>query len=480
MRLRKLTSTFLAASIAATTMISTSIVVSAVTFTSADDFIADVIETALAGVESSTKDTAIATAKSKITISGDAVSYDGAPIGYWYSDSDTTLWADTGRTTELFKKTTAGYETDPTTLKLIMSDVNEDLVDTYTPSTTDWSKIIGRYDVKLGDITIPANQWIKCDIASNDKPITTNEVVNISALSGIDRNTIGSGQYSSKNIYILSYMIDSNGKLYLQNGIAQLFTFAGSWHATWINANGTSLGYSWRDGKTETTHGNASCSYKPLIKVGLTSSGTDLKAKIYATNTSHSDCDSLFPYESTEGDSFKITTVQLLNVNDGGDINSSSVADAKSVGVIYFTGTQGNITDSISCKNAVPKMYTSNSASRTVTGSALLTKRLAKITSLAPTDYLEVGSAGWLVNGTDNFDTYLGVQSLTMAGDTVDIDAVAEVEALNFNVVVPTTLPIYVASDGTITAATNATAENKSNAAVRITDIVISEKLESG
>ena len=101
-------------------------------------------------------------------------------------------------------------------------------------------------------------------------------------------------------------------------------------------------------GQTEGSSSSVYCSDSSIIKVGLTSSGTDLKAKIYATNTSHSDCDSLFPYESTEGDSFKITTAQLLNVNDGGDINSSPVADAKSVGVVYFTGSQTNITDSIS------------------------------------------------------------------------------------------------------------------------------------
>ena len=116
MRFKKLTSAIMAA-LAATCITTSQVVFADATFASASDFITDVVNVALAEVTSATKDDAIATMQSKLTTSGDQVLYDGNTIGYWYSDTSTTLYADNTKTDTLFKRTASGYDVDPTLIQ---------------------------------------------------------------------------------------------------------------------------------------------------------------------------------------------------------------------------------------------------------------------------------------------------------------------------------------------------------------------------
>lgn len=459
MRLRKLASTLLAATLAATA-VTTSQVVYAADFTSATDFLDDVINVALTDVESSTKSDAITATNAKLSVTENTVAFDGRTIGYWFANNSTTLWKDEAQTEKLFEKSATGYDVDPDLLKTLLSDVNEGLVDTYIPNTSDWSKIIGRYDVTLGNITIPANQWVPCDIASASDPITTNEVANFSAISGISGNNI-TVHWGATNPYIMGYIVDSSGKLWVQNLCMQLYKYT-YWEADAYTVGGAGVGL---------PANSASMSAQPLIKIGLNADSSKLRTSVYVTNATNDKSSFLGSGESHN----------LLSINDAGEVFSGDFSAAKSIGFLYFTGAKATaITNETSFKESLANMFTSNSASRTVTKSALLSKRLAKLSSLAETDVLTVSESGWFVNNTTDLDTFLGTQTIAMAGDTADIDAVAEIEPLHFNVVVPTTLPIHVATDGTVTVATNATIENKSNAAVRITDLNIDAKPESG
>lgn len=483
MRFKKLTSAVVAAVVAATCITTSQVVFADATFASASDFITDVISTSLADIESTTKDDAIATMQGKLTTSGDAVLYDGATIGYWYTDDSTTLYVDEAKTDVLFKKSVTGYEVDPDLMKILLTDINDNLVDTYTPTTSDWSKIIGKYDVTLGDITIPANQWVKAEYETDKDPLLNGKSVNISRLTGIKSTGLGS-QWTDTNLYICSWLIDDTGKLYLQNQILTYFIYTGNYKGTGDTLSSASPYTAGTSGKPNaatldlTFSSNSSPSSEPLIKAGIINYDTSLYTRVYVTDATHT------VYHCTSSDSdlggYSETNAKLCNIDDPAIINTCSLENAKAYGVVYFTGAQiPSATSNSTFNSQHDKMFTSNSASRQVTGNTILTKRLAKFAALEDTDILTITPTSWLVNGTD-IDTFMSTQNMLTAGETADISAVAEIEPLCFNVVVPTTLPIYVATDGTVTTATNATVTNKSNAAVRITDINITAKPECG
>lgn len=69
---------------------------------------------------------------------------------------------------------------------------------------------------------------------------------------------------------------------------------------------------------------------------------------------------------------------------------------------------------------------------------------------------------------------------ITGPGDTAVITGSIEVEQANFCVVVPSNLPMYVDSNGDVTAATNAEIQNLGTGAVKLTKVDISEKKDSG
>ena len=486
MRFKKLTSAAIAATLAATCITTSQVVFAETSFSSPSEFITDVVTTAIVDIVSATKDDAIATMQSKLTTSGDAVLYDGNTIGYWYADDSTTLYADDTKTDTLFKKTATGYETDPTLLGTLLSDINDNLVDTYVPTTEDWSKIIGKYDVTLGDITIPANQWVQAEATTDCDPLLNGKSVNISRLSGIDASSALLGNYTSTSMYICSWLVDNAGKLYLQNQLLNV-NISPAMEDYWYHQTDTldsnevtTGGRFYQVPKLDSVStGSGSTMYKsvaPLIKAGLISSGTGLYARVYNVNATHTSvvCNG-------SGSALSATSAKLCCVDDPAIINTCLLEDAKAYGVVYFTGGQAPLISNDATFNSQhDRMFEINSATRRVMKNANLTKRLLKLTALDSSDVLTITPTDWRVNNTESIDQYMASQNMLAAGETADINAVAEIEPLSFNVVLPTTLPIYVATDGTVSTATNATVNNKSNAAVRITDVTITAKPTCG
>ena len=428
---------------------------------------------ALAEVTSATKDDAIATMQSKLTTSGDQVLYDGNTIGYWYSDTSTTLYADNTKTDTLFKRTASGYDVDPTLIETLLSDINNDLVDTYTPTTTDWSKIVGKYDITLGDITIPANQWLPLDVIADAEPISSNDVTNVSTLTGINATTLVKGSSEPNSLCFVAYAIDKNGKLYLGNSIKHIWLASNGWAIDQFGFNHTNSGV-WFD-ESDSQYAATFPETIPLLKVGMKRDGSDLVPRVYVTSYTNDK----YRYANGNTAATRANMNKFYLIEDSGETYTYEESTLKSCGIFYFTLAQSPTIVS-AYQSKFIEMFTSNSASRQVTGNTTLSKRLVKLTALDAADTLTVTPTAWLVNSTGNIDTYMSTQNMLLAGDTADINAVAEIEPLSFNVVVPTTLPIYVATDGTVSTATNATVKIKSNAAVRITAIDIREKAESG
>ena len=161
--------------------------------------------------------------------------------------------------------------------------------------------------------------------------------------------------------------------------------------------------------------------------------------------------------------------------NDGDAINTHQAC-----GIAYYIPTQTY--SNIGMQELVRLLNTrfnSYSATKTVTGNSILSKRVAKLGALSETDVLIISPTNWTVNDTD-IDEYIGEQLLTVAGGTADMGVAVEVETKNFQVVLPTTLPVFVALDGTVSTATNAAIVNESNAAVTITDLNINAAPASG
>ena len=469
MRMNKLIGSVLAIALAAPyTVVSTS---AAETFSSAEDLITDAVNVALAGIASSTMNNGIAYMQSKLSVSGDAVLYDGNTIGYWYSDSSDILYADSTKTEKLIAPTTDGYTVDPDTLKPILIDINSKLKDVYTPTSDDWSKLIHKYDVTLGDFTVPADQWVKTAGAlSTNAPFT-----NMYTLTNINVDNIGD-TYEDNSLIVFAYAIDKSGDLYIQ--AAQTMISLGSdsyWH------NVISYMGSVDQKEAITTFGggsairNTTCSTAKvaLVYSNPSSAGTTLTTAVKITN----DLDTVV---STVVQPVSYSGNTVIKVDGSGTKYSGSYADLKETGFCWLTSQQMEITDWTTFHNKTVSSARTSSCSKTVVGNTKLSKRITKLASLADSDVLSVTSAGWFVNGTENFDTLFGVQQLTNAGDTADINAVAEIEPLTFNVVVPTTLPLYIDSAGVVTTASNATVTNKSNAAVKLTDIDIIAKDDSG
>lgn len=484
MKFRKIISTVAVISLAATNLaLSQSPVFAETTFASPSDFITDVVNISLIDIESTTKSTAIANMKSNITVSGDEVFYDGASIGYWYSEDSSTLYANSSKTDILIEASGSGYNVDPTLLGTILTDINADLVENYTPTTGDWSKIIGKYDVTLGSITIPTDQWIKTEVSvDGTDPLNDEKYVNISQLSGIDQSYRGSTNYNDYNLYIFAWLVNDTGELYLQNQIIKTERSTGGSNY-WNGACDTMQATATSINNTNKVIGNSlnpiSAPYAdkiPLIKAGVMQKGNGLYTRVYTTDSTHS---SVYAYGGATNTTE--TNAELYKVDSPSVKNTCTLENAKSYGIVYFTGAQAaQITTAATFSSEHDNMFTSNSCSKEVIGNKTLTKRILNLGALAADDVLNVSATGWIVNGTTNIDKYLASQYIVTAGDTASIDVTAEIEPLSFKVVVPTTLPIYVGTDGTVTTATNATVENQSNATVKISDLEIIADAESG
>lgn len=476
-----------AATIIATTAFPQMSVYAATDFATAQDFLTDVINTSLTEIESSGKAAAVNTTTGKITTNGDEVLFDGARIGYWTSSTSSTLYADNAFTTPLIEEVAEGYDCDPTVLKALLADTNSNIVENYTPTTDDWSKIVGRYDITLGDITIPAEQWVPAEYETDKDPLLNGKAVNISQLSGIDANTRGyGGAFSSDAIYVCAWLVDDQGKLYLQTLLQSLSASSKDRDYYLVNGDVLSgtLSQDSLDGQpsantiTLSSNGGTICypASLPLIKAGLIRINNGLFTRIYATTSTHSSvrCPNITDYLVRE------YTAALRSIGDASVTSTCNIDDAKAYGIVYFTGAQAPAIDTNTFTNEHNKMFTSYSTSKLVRGNTKLTKRVNALTQLEPANTITVKANGWYTLNGSNIDTIVTTQNIQSAGDTADISAVADVEPLNFNVIVPSALPIYVDSNGVVSTATNASIINRSGAPIQITGVDITAKPESG
>lgn len=439
------------------------------TFASASELLGDVLSTSVVGISSKDLSTARSDVETSITVNGDEVLYKGSSLGYWYSDTPSTLYKDSSKSSTVVKAVTDGYEVSSNLLYKLLDDVNEGLVENYVPTTEDWSKIVGKYDISLGDITIPADQWIPVSTRTANDALTGDNSINLSSISGIDGGTIGKIWTSTNYIGAFSWGLDNSGNLWVQPTIV----FIG------LNSSNTKIwgtGYSSASGASLTSSLNGvTVSDANLLKASIIDKGATMCACLTAQNAVGTSNGSYFTNDAVTSND------RLTKVIDPSLKYANLTTQLKQTGIAYVTGEQiGSTTVQSQVTDIVKHMFDSYSCGKLVRGNTKLTKRLCKIATLSNSDVLTVKNSGWYVNDGTSIDNYMGVQQMANAGDTADINAVAEVEPLNFNVVVPTTLPVYVDSEGITTVASNATITNKSNSSVKLTDINIVPKTESG
>lgn len=471
MKLRNCVSMLTAVAITTTAFVMPQSAVYAVSsFDTPQAFLEDVIDLALTDITSSTKDTAIANTQAKITVSDDAVLFDGTQIGYWYSDTSSTLYADAGRNKTLVVEDGDGYTVDPNLLHTLLTDVNSGLIENYVPTTADWSKIIGKYDVMLGDVTIPADQWISADVATTHDILTNGSSINISKLSGLTADMLGKA-FADNNVYMFAYLVDDTGALYIQNFLAQFYASGSNCYAYVYDVNKiTTVAHRWVTTADNEGYTGCSISNMPQIRAGLFSTSENkVSIRVGCSNASAA----AYRYL---GRSTDIAGCELLSINDSAIKNTCNIVNAKAYGVVYFTGAQiaaATITDTVAEFN---NFFLSNNCNKEVVGNTILTKRLSKLSGLTASDTITLTADRWVVNGLADLDSYVASQELTFAGTPAVMSSDVEVEPLSFKVVLPTNLPLHMDTEGTVTAASNASIVNKSNAAVKITDIEIAAK----
>ena len=441
------------------------------------ELLIEALEVAVSGVESTTYDEALDYVESLITVNGYEVSYDGDVIGYWDSANSNTLFADSVFTYEVLSNGgTNIWEFAPDILSPMLTDFNNKLVETIVPTTEDWSKIIGKYDVTLGSTTIPASQWVVTGYSGNSyMPIQVDKEISITQLSAIDKESINKTQ-NKPNIYVGAYRIDSSGKLWLTDSLLRVWSYDGyvNGYATTLTG-ATSLSWYTESGTAASTaYGGSNAIGCDYIKVGLRGA---------ASAMGYSDTVAVSPYlyftNITNDDYLYATSTGFFyNAQDPTVRSQADLTAADTVGVYYFTG------DETSGNTLLQSFFTSQSSSKKQIGNTTLKQRLSKFSSLVEGDTVEVTPTTWTIRGLggeeSDFDTYLGSQDIMAPGEETSIPATADIEALAFKVVLPTSLPIYVNELNQVSVATNATIKNESGAAVIINSVSIEAKQDSG
>lgn len=475
MNIKKIVSSMLTATVLVTTIVMPSYAEDS--FSTAKEFLSDVLDVSTAEVESQTLTTAKETIMNSINISGDEVFYDGVSIGYWYSDEPSKLYADAGKTSTVIAPDTGGYTISPSLLYDMLYDLNELLEDNYVPSTADWSKIIGKYDVTLGDVTIPANQWIPLE--PDGDPLKNNKVVDISSLTG---TSVYQPTYCDGNehqIIISAYAIDKNGKLYISNGASShQYDDGRGWiwaRGYWLLDSSPNMAVM----RVNVNAGNNSVQIESgvnKIKAGISiETENRLYLQYYTTDLTNANAYHVIPGSDARSD---FST--LYDISNASIKNTTPISDMVQTGIFYFTCRQAGVSSDSNIKYTRTKFFDKQSSSRKTIGNQVLRRRLGALNSLLPTDTVTLTADGWTVNGLQSIDTYISDQSLSNAGDTADIPAVADIDALQFNVILPTSLPVYVDASNVTYVADNADVVNKSGAAVKITDVEIVPKQDSG
>ena len=443
------------------------------------ELIIDMVEMATVDIESSTLQAAYDTVEGLVTVNSDQVYYDGISIGYWYADAPTNIYKDAERTSTALTLTDGAYIVDPVLLSNIMNDFNNQLVESYVPTTADWSKIIGKYDVTLGSIELPADMWI--DLTPCDDPtLESDTLINISQMFDTHMNEVNT--FTAVQAYIVGddgmlYMGDSVSGLWSQSNFGVMYRDASIWGTT--VTNGTAYVYNDSNAKV-ITYGSSQTWYH---YAGLQLIDGVPTLRQYVGNLARSPIH-VAPYAETASTYYNITDpskkwtpevgIKCVGVIPYYQCTSGGKEATPPIGTInsLCNGTQNFLTAN---QAKLQGMWTSQSSSKVVNGNTQLTQRLSKLAQLELTDTISLTADGWSVNGTEDLDFYVGATSMSEAGSTTDIAALADVEAMVFNVVVPSTLPIYVDEYGKVSVADNAIVQNLSCASVVITEVKINE-----
>ena len=442
------------------------------------ELIIDMVEMAAVDIESSTLQAAYDTVEGLVTVNSDQVYYDGISIGYWYADAPTNIYKDAERTSTALTITDGAYIVDPVLLSNIMNDFNNQLVESYVPTTADWSKIIGKYDVTLGDIAIPASNWVS--MTPSEDAGTTANLDNVSSRVGA---VWGDGSYT----VVQSYIISNDGNLYLNSGLegatSSITKITYRNFDIWGSADTSSAPYVMNG--TSSALLDSSATYYLYVGCELSDSGIPQISKYVGTQTLSESYE--VPMSSLSTVYYNVSNpTQLYDVSFGvkecGYIyyyqEGTTVSQLHALGNIsMITGNQPAFASA--SRGKLQAYWEKQSSSKVVNGNTQLTQRLSKLAQLELTDTISLTADGWSVNGTEDLDFYVGATSMSEAGSTTDIAALADVEAMVFNVVVPSTLPIYVDEYGKVSVADNAIVQNLSCASVVITEVKINESQSS-
>lgn len=432
-------------------------------YISAAELIEDAITVTLTNITSPTLNDAVTDTIAKITVENNIVHYDGSAIGYWYADDSDNIYANDEKTATIISPVTDNqWKIDPDFLEIILPDINEGLIETITPNLNDWSKVIDKYDVTLGGMTFTADQFypVTIDSSINDALANKNYVDVYKAQNKILTD------YKNKTNYIgaLSYIVDEDGQLYIQNQVISFHTAynTSNVEGTAVEMNGTGIKLWWNNNVSSfDTLAYGVCQY---IKFALIKDENGalicypLLTDITGTN---------YIYASLDNTAFA-GKYQYFNVND---ITTQYTGDYSNVkaGFILFD----DYTNNINAAQLSTIISQTPDANKTITGNSSLTRNITKLASLDSNDMIVVSENGWLINGTTPMNEYMGEQKLTTAGQTTEMNGSVEIEELNFCVIVPTTLPMQADRSGAVTTATNAKIINESNAPIKITDLTI-------
>ena len=467
MRLRKI----LAASMAATVAISSFMfsMTAEATYASPTEMIEEILYTACTGIDI---DAAWATLEPLITVDENEIKLNGVSIGYWDSD---TIYSDSSLSTVYAEQTGDGVECNKTFLSTILDGLNQNIVENYVPTTGDWSKIIGHYDITFGTVTVPSDQWVS--VTPNTDPLSNGKTVNLTRLFDVAPTELVPLGNSGETVQLMSYLVDSNGDLYLSENLYILTSDNTYGPRCSINKLGsTALAQSTLQSSGEGfRHNNMAYVRAGLVQSAATADKVVIN--IYETDTSNSNYACLSDTYITE------EYGNYVNVTDASLKYTGDFSAVKDIGIIYISPEQygplyySNSTAIIGQTHN--KMFESYSCSKRVIGNTKINKRLSKLNSLEATDTVTIKTTGWYVNGNDNIDTYIAVSTLNNPGSAEMLGTV-EVEELKFKVIVPAVLPMSADPTGEVVAATNAAIQNLSNASVKITDLAIAVNAESG
>lgn len=479
MKLKRLCSVALAATMAITAF--TTVDAVGAPYSEPKALISAAIDSTLSGIDSTSLSTAVETVNGYFTNASSVVSYKGATVGYWEND---TLYADAEHTKVLIQDLgDSGFKWSPDFLETVLTDVNDNIVESYVPTTGDWTKIIGKYDIKLGSTAIPADQWIPMDIKSEDSWNDLEDVYKFTEKTGI-KGTDLSG--NTHHLMLKAYVVDGNGDLYLTNGVFCLYNggYGGGLYYLDVGSLDSkkivhaTVGYDNILGVESDRLANT-----PYIRLKLVQGGEGrekyLQPAVLTTDIGNTRAAGYIQPEKWE--TFGMKYFELRKLSEPSVVYEGDLSDIKTSGICWTWGEEANYnTYSGNIVAVNVNMFESYSCAKTSRGNRLLTNRINKLANLDDDMFIRTNTSGWYMTDNTNFDNYIGTQDILNAGDTADINAVAEVEPMCFNVIVPTSLPIYVDSLGVVSVADNASITNKSNSGVKLTAIDISAKAESG